>query len=382
MVKISFMKKNSLIRYILIIVLFFLLGCQRNNQNSNEDVISVNLQEERVDVSLYEIFSAVELIPLETKDTSLIRNISKVKVYDDMYLVLDLKAQKVIVFDSNGKYLFQINNRGEGPAQYINLADYDIYNDSIYLLSGIDSKVHIYNLKGKFVKKISLPQINRAYNLIKIINQDIIALWTSDDNNRLRIYSRLTDNIIKESFPEEYNFFNQSLFGVFFYRTNIARPINNQVFAISSNGNLIQQYKWDFGQLKNNKIEAPTSFNTLEEMNAYLDKIYSSEIINYIFSGFGENSHYVYSQVVRKNKVINVFHNKETRNNLIFEKTSEGANLNLVFWSDRYAIGICPEIHLTIDDILPNEILDKRNIKIKEEINEFDNPILIRYNFK
>ena len=45
-------------------------------------------------------------------------------------------------------------------------------------------------------------------------------------------------------------------------------------------------------------------------------------------------------------------------------------------------IGWVPEKVSVIDDVIPDIILNKGNILIKNKLSQFDNPILIKYYFK
>ena len=48
---------------------------------------------------------------------------------------------------------------------------------------------------------------------------------------------------------------------------------------------------------------------------------------------------------------------------------------------NKYVIGFYSEESGSIEDTLPDAILDSRAIKVKENLTEYANPILIKYYF-
>jgi len=83
--------------------------------------------------------------------------IEEIVYYQGRYYILDRQQKGIQVFDDKGKFIFQLNKRGQGPGEYSELR-------SIYLnpfTSRIDildlSVIHSYDLSGKHVKKYPPP---------------------------------------------------------------------------------------------------------------------------------------------------------------------------------------------------------------------------------
>ena len=55
------------------------------------DIITGNL-DERDEISTKDLFSEIQLIPLETTPESLIRNITQIKFFEDRYYIRDPKS--------------------------------------------------------------------------------------------------------------------------------------------------------------------------------------------------------------------------------------------------------------------------------------------------
>lgn len=365
--------------FLLTLFLSILYGCDEKQQ-TDKKYIKVDLGD-RHRVSIFDIFSKIDIIPLETNDSSLIKTIRKLIVNNDTLYILDYDMAKVLAFDMEGNYLYQINNRGMGPGEYIGISDFNIFNDSLSILSAVDNKLYIYDKKGNFIKNLSLPGIRGAYISFVDVSDDLIAFWTFDYENRLKVYSKSTGKIINEQFPEEDNIFSNFEIQVFPYNRYFSRVQDNRVFEIMSNGEISEAYEWDFGKLNNTPqmIKKAPSIKSQSEMIKLINKINASEIINYCFIKAGGNSQYVYTKLGRKNQHLNIFHHKSSKKTYIFDQTVEKAELFPLFWSDNYMIGFIPDIVSEIDNIIPDNILDEKNIQLKNKLSEYDNPVLLQY---
>ena len=73
---------KSIIYYFSMISIFFFLSCTgwKDKKNMESDIITVNL-DERDEISTKDLFSEIQLIPLETTPESLIRNITQIKFF-------------------------------------------------------------------------------------------------------------------------------------------------------------------------------------------------------------------------------------------------------------------------------------------------------------
>jgi hypothetical protein len=250
----------------------------------------------------------------------------------------------------------------------------------------MDGTIHNYDMKGRFIGRKKMPKIKGVYRYLKYINTDTIVFWTTDSNNKLKFYTESKNHIFKECIKEPINnIFYEFATPVFPYSNYFVKAFDNRVMQMSANGELTVAYEWDFGTLNNdvaNFKKAPDA-NSHEELFEFARKIYASEVVNYFFGIAGGNSQYVYTQIMRKSKNVSIFYNKETKQNYVFEKTVEGANIFPIFWTEDYVIGIVPEIkEVSVNDILPDKILDEKSRANKMKISEFDNPILIKYHFK
>jgi hypothetical protein len=71
--------------------------------------------------------SHIRYVPLETSDECLIGDADKTLIRNNKIYVADFSsAMALFVFDMNGKFLFKIARRGQGPGEYTSFRDFDI----------------------------------------------------------------------------------------------------------------------------------------------------------------------------------------------------------------------------------------------------------------
>lgn len=88
----------------------------------------------------------VVYVLLETTKNSLLRRVLQVQMNDSMIGVADIR--KLLLFRSDGTFVRQISQKGNGPQEYQAICDFHFKSDTIYILA--PGKVLKYTLDGKF----------------------------------------------------------------------------------------------------------------------------------------------------------------------------------------------------------------------------------------
>ena len=98
--------------------------------NENGHVIKVDIEDARP-IELSDFVESIKLIPLETTEESLIKEISRL-VMQDGKVYIQNHLLNVLVFDENGKFLLSTAKRyGQGPEDYYMLSSMDITDDGL-----------------------------------------------------------------------------------------------------------------------------------------------------------------------------------------------------------------------------------------------------------
>ena len=340
----------------------------------------------RHEVSIFDIFERIELIPLETTDESIFQNVHQLYYHNGVLYIRDWR--KIFAFDATtGQFLFKIDDQGQGPNEYIHIADFEIigHQNKMLILDPIGRNLLEYDLNGTFVNRIGLPEIINAYLSIRYLGNDIFAFWTFDRSNRLKFYDRSLNSIFLETSPgiEEITFsatIPPRMFGDFFMKEG---AFDNSVYEVFPDGTYSMVYTWDFGRLNNcvSMVQNfPERLSNAEEARRWQEQVSNSEVVNYLFIAIGGNQAYRYANVLRRNQFIHLLHNISKGHTHVFTEFSESAPFIPLFWSDEFVIGLGPFGGYGKETI-PDEILDDRNLEIKRNICEFDNPVLIKYFF-
>ena len=214
--------------------------------------------------SLFDYFSHIELIPLATSKDFLIGMCEEIIYYQGRYYVLDQQQHKVFVFDDTGKFVFQINKRGQGPGEYTAIRSIFL-NSFTNTIDILDLNFILsYDLSGRYIKTFpprDTPLIS-PFNLIAL-NEKIYVIWSpmtilSPEFNSYKI--SYYDINMSKIFHQEYEndtFFNKFLFRntgshTCFYEYNgkwfFYNFVNNVTYEVGVDS-LIKAYTWDFGKL-------------------------------------------------------------------------------------------------------------------------------------
>lgn len=105
-------------------------------------------------ISLSELASNVEYIPLETSPDCMLDPIAKLALTDSFIFVSD--AKKLLQFKRNGQFIKQIGSIGRGPGEYKSISDFfiDAPGKRIYILNG--REVQILNHEGNIQRSLNI----------------------------------------------------------------------------------------------------------------------------------------------------------------------------------------------------------------------------------
>lgn len=145
---------------ILFIFVLSLIGCKQGNQAKlplANTLLSVKQTESIKDCDLFE--DSVTMISLDISKSN-ISIPSKIMIYGKKIFVLDKIIRKQLcAFSESGEYICNIGERGWGRNEYSQPYDFDIRNDSVFVIDSNKRKVLVYNLEGKFLLDYEQPKM-------------------------------------------------------------------------------------------------------------------------------------------------------------------------------------------------------------------------------
>lgn len=117
-----------------------------------------SLVKDTIDFPLSKIMSDLEIIKLENSDSALV---SRYHTFaSENYVGVYTKEDQYKLFDKQGRLICFMGRKGQGPGEYMFLYDSQIdeQNNRVYLMPWMQKKILVYNLRGKFLSDIPLPE--------------------------------------------------------------------------------------------------------------------------------------------------------------------------------------------------------------------------------
>lgn len=144
-------------RKILALALFFLITSCAKERACNEVVINGfddNYSEENAPLSSF--VDKIEVIPLKRSPEAILTGPRKIVCYKDKFYMLD--NNRLFCYGASGDFICFIGERGHGHGEYINIATFVVFNDTVWLLDSFKNTMMTYTLDGTFVSEQEAPQ--------------------------------------------------------------------------------------------------------------------------------------------------------------------------------------------------------------------------------
>ena len=379
------MKKLSLLLFVLCFTM-----CNPKQQ-TDELTIFVDL-DNPVEASLFDYFSSIELLPLETSPDVLVTGVSKIVVHKGNYYVLDMPQCIIFVFDKAGKYLLKIDKKGQGPGEYNFITDFNFnpYTGNLEILEPTGG-VKIYDSLGNFIeqKRINYPGFMAAHYFVAIDNDTHV--FHSVSAPKKIIYFNLDEKkLLSEEFEEHRSLGSYSR-GPYQYQDEwyFFRPIHPVVYKVEKE-QLKAAFRFNFGKYATDGrdvtiINEKTFAKKTEEVFAQF---------SYIIQSVRHNDKYILASLFWKELGEypgprgNIIYDKATGKTKYIVNFTEGVFFNSTrgeetIVTDEYVL--MPTQWGDLEKRIKKEMLSTEQQVIFERLvnaEEEENPILIQYNFK
>ena len=146
-----------------------LYACTSSDKKGESITIRMDLENiKEIDFS---ILVDRQKIELELADNSFLADIHSIFFINNKLFVYG--RGKVLAFDENGKFLFQVGDKGRGPGEYLNISSCFVNDSYINIYDDNNRKILKYNENGNFVKenkidvKETYPSVHKIFPLSK-----------------------------------------------------------------------------------------------------------------------------------------------------------------------------------------------------------------------
>lgn len=222
----------------------------------NVETININLNGPLI--SLDSLIEEVRYVALEEMEHSKIMGIEKIIMDDNLILVMDAEGQKVVGFDFDGKYLFDIYKKGKGSQQYkyMEYVTYDYLKKEVLV---VDTRKYIwYDLKGNYLRSYESPY-NFSDHIALLENSNLAYYRDFGNADRSTNPADLnildsTGNLISRFLPttiqkinHRATYMNGQLFSNQRAGAIIVPTYSDKIFELSNTTKLRLKYRIDYG---------------------------------------------------------------------------------------------------------------------------------------
>ena len=159
------MLRKKKIQLLFVSLLLLSVSCSdRNTSGEGENsVTTIAVTDFETDYCrLSEYVEEVSLIPLEFTDECILGEIDKVVLTEQNIFIMERETQStrlgVYMFDRSGKFVRRIGSRGQGPDEFVSLADFslDEGKELIYIFDGHRKTMLTFSFSGKCIEAVDM----------------------------------------------------------------------------------------------------------------------------------------------------------------------------------------------------------------------------------
>ena len=381
--------------FYLLLLTWILAACSSQTKETGDNVLKATLKE--TEVSLKDLFSRIEVIPLETNDTALMDHVHRIRKVNNKYYILNedypgFTYINILVYDAEGNFLHTIGKKGQGPEEYpwlIYDMDIDAEKDLVYMMSP-SGMLYLYWTDGSFVRKMNMPE-GLIYHGLQFLNSNQLLSWaggTDIDNDAMCVLDADSAKLIKGLW-RDHNDPNWDIIEfTYAYQDKIyfTPSIDRQVYEVTSDSLRIA-YEWDFGEdnYDASSVRSRLEGLTIAEKDEKWNEMRKTGGVPYTLLKQGQTNKYYFTNVLgilgeidekgyAKN-YFSLFYEKATGRSFYFKKTTEGLAIRPDMTTEEALYQLIPTEDLEL--LLP--VLDEtEKAKVMKRVED-DNPCLVKF---
>jgi hypothetical protein len=115
---------------------------------------------EEIDTISGEQIADIHYLPLEGSEEHFLGDVTKLCVQDSLFVIANKGQDKIVCYNDKGEFLYEIDSKGAGPEEYLELASFTVTSTSIYTIDNYQHKICKYSITdGKFITKYDVDFI-------------------------------------------------------------------------------------------------------------------------------------------------------------------------------------------------------------------------------
>lgn len=358
-------------------------------------VETITVDEIKDEINLSDITDSVSYIPLETNKESLFAYINKLVIYKNRIYVMDnIRAKGVFIFDMQGRLIAKIGKRGGAPFEFADLwgMAIDKKNDRLVVADMRKCQVMVYSLDGEYEKHIKIPflftgdfDILPSGTMLFATNKDCYNTHLKKYEDYRLLYVDSTGTITRAEFKRDDNARINILY-------DYVRPAGNEIGYISpfirsiyhvSDTCVTEKYRIDYKNYPPFDNEEYQKIETMDEFHKY-----QNGTVRVSSNGTAENMTHLYIRTEGKEQFFTVY-DKRSKHSISYRKLHMDKPFLFIsgtmYAYEDYMVSEIPPLYL----IGLKESLEKENLpvpaelqRVTENLQEDDNPVLVLFKIK
>lgn len=159
-----------------------LLTASCANKSANNTII--NLDPRNVS-QLEDVIDDCNVIFLDSARNALISIPGKTLCDSNYYYIQDRERHCIKVFGKDGLFVSQVNRVGRSNQEYPWITNFDVKDETVYILSTATQKLYEYDIRGKYLNSYVLD--DNYYDIVAV-NNNTVLLFSNYANNKMKNY--------------------------------------------------------------------------------------------------------------------------------------------------------------------------------------------------
>ena len=220
-------------KYYILVIVLLLCSCS-DVDNLGVYEVKVPAETNQKEVLLSAFVENIRIVPLDMDDECLISQIDKVKIFKDEIYILDKTNNAIYIYGMDGKHLRTLFKVGNGPGEYLQLMDFDIYDNQLLVLDYGRCHILKYDCDLNYINQIQYD----TYSTQIVVNNGLIYLYNlksrkGEDykcsilNDRGR---KVADKLIRRDHENLFNYNECNVFAVNNEEVYISPVYDNRIY--------------------------------------------------------------------------------------------------------------------------------------------------------
>lgn len=393
--KTSIMKKINII-----ILLTIICSCSPNNKKISDGIERIPVEVDKVSRDALSFLEKIEIIPLETNDSSLLYRCNKV-IYDkstDLFAIYT-SDQIIYTFSGGGKYIDNSKRRnGQGPKDYIMVLDinFNPYLKGIDLLNPYGT---IYTYSPTFellAKRKFKPEFPVDYFFALDTNDYIFTnpfIWTDQEVSFVNLETQQVINANYEGTISGNTMAHSCFYNIGEHFYFVPLGLNYYFYRIDTKEKKLEAIMYlDFGKSEVKADGLPGRAGgkrtdsdderrkiTEEATERYQFLKKSGEILP-LLKFFNDDYVYLYLAKAVRGYGSHFIYNRKTKKGFLLKDGKPFVMYPCFGITDNILFAICqPDM---VSQYIDRSLMSPQEIYKMEQLKEDDNPVILKYYLK